>query len=128
VCLDEARANYRLGGCARAAGVENGGRPDRGESSPGARPAFRGLRLGLAWLGLAWLGLAWLGLAWLGLAWLGLAWLGLALPATRNAKGRERAVAATVEERAPTLGPVTIEWVSCLIDHRGTNPPDEPER
>jgi hypothetical protein len=23
---------------------------------------------------------------------------------------------------------VTIEWVSCLIDHRGTNPPDEPER
>ena len=114
MCLDEARANYRLGGCARAAGVENGGRPDRGELSPGARPAFRGLRLGLAWLGLAWLGLA--------------GWLGLALPATRNAKGRERAVAATVEERAPTLGPVTIEWVSCLIDHRGTNPPDEPER
>jgi hypothetical protein len=35
--LDEARADYRLGGCARAAGVENGGRPDRGESNHRAR-------------------------------------------------------------------------------------------
>jgi hypothetical protein len=37
------RADYRLGGCARAAGVENRGRLDRGQSNDRARLAFKGL-------------------------------------------------------------------------------------
>ena len=42
--LDEARADPRVGGCARAAGVENGGRLDRGRiESVEHGSAFRGL-------------------------------------------------------------------------------------
>ena len=32
-------------------------------------------------------------------------------------------VPAIPRARAPTLGALTIEWVSCLINQRGTNPP-----